>query len=131
MKKHQNNKTKNAGALEYQHKDFKKIALVSFIGSLIKKNVNVLKLILDELSRQEELKIILFDYSKVREIGQYIDRDFVQFQLVLREKGIELRHCSLPVSMKRELIRVGTIKKNELRGNLKDAVRELANANAA
>ena len=82
--------------LSYKIQFSNSVCLVSFSGFLIKKNVKVLGEVSREVLEKDGIKFCIFDYSKLQEIGKYIDRDLVQFQVNLRSKEIEARHCGLP-----------------------------------
>lgn len=112
--------------LSYKIQFSNSVCLVSFSGFLIKKNVKVLGEVSREVLEKDGIKFCIFDYSKLQEIGKYIDRDLVQFQVNLRSKEIEARHCGLPALTKREFINVGTMKKGEIRETSSEALKEIA-----
>lgn len=126
----ESNEEKNGEHLIYEHKNLKTVSIIFLSGHLIKKNSKNLREILKELQEQSGLKFVLIDYSKLKEIGKQIDRELVQFQINLREKGISIRHCGLSVAYRRGFIKVGTMKEKEVRGTLAEAVKEIATLNS-
>jgi anti-anti-sigma regulatory factor len=79
-----------------------------------------------EVLENQGVRFAMLDLSNVKNLTLEAVPAFAQLQKAVRFRGIGLRLCAIPDSLKEKLSKLGVIRHNELSPSLKDALLEIS-----
>jgi len=118
----------NSSGLTYVVSEKSSFLVISFTGPLIWGNENVVKKCQDEIAQRRCDRIVL-DLRNVGAVNVAAIPEFVKLQASARQKG-RLRLCGLRNDVGRLLLEKGAVREQELREDLKTALKSLGPAEA-
>ncbi|MFL5814934.1 MAG: STAS domain-containing protein [Bdellovibrionia bacterium] len=102
------------------------ILLISLAGPINRSNAAVLDKLIEELEKRSPGWVVL----NLRDVGSSIERTqypaFAKLQKTVRDKGAELKICSVHPNLRTTLVDAGLLRVNEITNNLPEALQSLA-----
>jgi anti-anti-sigma factor len=102
------------------------ILLISLAGPMNRANADVLDKLIEELEKKSPGWVVL----NLRDVGTSIERTqypaFARLQKTVRDKGAELKICSVHPDLRTTLVDAGLLRIKEISNNLPEALQSLA-----
>lgn len=102
------------------------ILLISLAGPINRSTASVLDQLIEDVEKRSPGWVVL----NMRDVGATIERTqypaFAKLQKTIRDKGAELKICSVHPDLKKTLVDAGLLRGNEIANNLPEALQSLS-----
>ena len=98
------------------------VLVIDLFGDMDSKAVAIIEKCRDEILAQQPVKYVIFNFSKVAQVGGDAIQSWAQLQKSVRSKPAELRLCGIEEEPREKMFKYGILRTGEIAASLREAV---------
>jgi anti-anti-sigma regulatory factor len=101
------------------------VVIVNLTGILSSESIETIQALQGTLVANTDLKSVILNFSEIHSLSQDAIPSIAQLQKAVRDRRVELRMCSMKISVKEKLGKAGILRNNEICEDSKAAIYSL------